>query len=280
MQSLLIDIGNTRLKWGLTNDAGLIAQRGAFPTTDLSGTAPTDWLLDGAAAERAIYVSVADDKTNRALETALDRQFAGRWTRFVSQAEVGGLRNAYARPSQVGADRLAAALGAWARIGDDCLVVNCGTATTIDLVRRATLHHEDTHRSQNFGEVAALAGGVFCGGLILPGLALMKSSLRQGTAGLPQAQGRLIEAPGAPDNTDDAIESGCLLAQLGAIAEMRHRLAAEAPLVLAGGAAPALRDALHRRHLHLVEAPEIVLEGLAVAILHGFARPGHPAPRR
>jgi type III pantothenate kinase len=104
-----------------------------------------------------------------------------------------------------------AALGAQA-----ALVVMCGTATTIDLLT---------------------ATGHFTGGVILPGLALMVTVLHERTAALPRASGHVVAHP---DCTADAIASGCLHAQAGAIERLWHlHRSAHEPLtcLLAGGAA-------------------------------------------
>ena len=229
------------------------------------------------AVDRAIYVSVAGDAVNHHLAQTLSKLVGDAWQRFVSVPAVCGLRNDYANPGQLGADRLAAALGAWQRGQSDCLVVNCGTATTIDVVRRGDdmltrlpLSPSQAARpdlQKKLGNATLEAQAHFVGGVILPGLSLMKSSLFRNTARLPDAAGKVVPIP---DNTDDAIETGCLLAQLGAIEAMRRNLPAKAPLVLSGGAAKNLQPYLLDCGFTVVDAPELVLEGLAVAILHRF----------
>ena len=262
MAALLVDVGNTRLKWGLADAAGVIIDRGALPTPEVATLAHV--LHDRRVqADRALFVSVAGEEINQPVAEALAALSGGRLARFVSTPRAGALRNDYENPAQLGADRLAAALGAWRRVGGDCLVVNCGTATTIDVVQQLA----DVAATGPVGDAAPPAAR-FAGGVILPGLSLMKSALFRNTARLPEASGRLVAIPG---NTDDAIESGCLLAQRGAIEAMWRQFAQPVPLVLAGGAAARLRPALADRGMPLIEAPELVLEGLAVAILHRFS---------
>ena len=113
-----------------------------------------------------------------------------------------------------------------------------GTATTIDTLD---------------------AGGRFRGGLILPGLDLMRRALARDTAALPLASG---EHEAYPRNTDDAIISGCLEAQLGAIerAFMRIAGAPDSLCLLSGGAAQMLAPQLNIPH-RLID--NLVLEGLA-----------------
>jgi type III pantothenate kinase len=285
MSDLLVDAGNTRIKWGLSDASGRIVGRGALPTT--AAAALENVLREsGAAVERAIFVSVASDEVNQALAKTLSGLTGTRWSRFVSTPRVADLRNDYADAAQLGADRLAAALGAWRRVRQDCLVVNCGTATTIDVVEGlGTLAangavsstqgeslrspHRDSLRSQNkSADASADPLARFAGGVILPGLSLMKSALRRNTARLPEAAGRVVAVP---DNTDDAIETGCLLAQVGAVEAMWRQFSEPVPVLLAGGAADHLRNALQARGIVVIDAPELVLEGLAVAILHRFS---------
>jgi type III pantothenate kinase len=138
----------------------------------------------------------------------------------------------------LGADRWAALIGARALHHGDCLVVLCGTATTIDLLT---------------------ADGHFQGGLILPGLAMMRDALASGTADLPAAPGRFAELP---RNTFDAIASGAVQATVGAIERMFRQLdAARDPLCLiSGGAAGAVPPRLTFAHRAV---DSLVLEGLA-----------------
>jgi type III pantothenate kinase len=111
-----------------------------------------------------------------------------------------------------------------------------GTATTID---------------------ALDASGLFRGGLILPGLTLMRAALARNTAGLPHATGRYRSQP---TNTDDAIVSGAVDATLGAIERLHATLGEDALCLLSGGAAAELAP-----HMgvpcRLID--NLVLEGLA-----------------
>jgi type III pantothenate kinase len=114
-------------------------------------------------------------------------------------------------------------------------VVTAGTATTVDVLR---------------------GDGRFVGGVILPGLELMKCSLARNTAALPLARGRFSAEP---RNTADAIETGCVLAQAGAIERAFATMEHGAACVLAGGAARRIA-----RHLSIPVrlVDNLVLEGL------------------
>jgi type III pantothenate kinase len=169
------------------------------------------------------------------------------WLR--SEPSSGGpvlLVNGYRDPGQLGADRWHAMLAARAaHPGRALVIVNAGTATTVDCVD---------------------AGGRFVGGVIAPGVALMFESLARQTAQLPRARGAFVARP---DNTDDAITTGVLDSQLGLIERRVRRLAAEAGpvlLLLDGGHAAALRPhlAFDPALATLREEPNLVLRGVLV----------------
>ena len=235
---LLVDAGNTRVKWALADERA----------------APGDWLAGGAAlhadldtlaahwatagVHRVLVSNVAGARLRERIAALLPAGAEVEW--FASTPLRAGLRNGYREPARLGCDRFAAAIGARALApGCDLIVATCGTATTVDAVR---------------------ADGLFIGGMILPGLALMAASLASNTAQLPQV------APGAlpalfGDNTQDAILSGVLSAQAGAIERAVAGLHAPACIV-SGGAAPFIAPALKVGH-RVVD--NIVLVGLHAA---------------
>lgn len=235
---LLMDAGNTRVKWALT-DAGCAPgewrSHGAVLHARLDEAA-AEWAASGAT--RALVSNVAGPQLAARIAGLLPAGIEVEW--FASTCERAGLRNGYREPGRLGCDRFAAAIGALALApGQDLIVATCGTATTVD---------------------AVTADGLFVGGMILPGLALMASSLATNTAQLPQV------APGAlpalfGDNTNDAILSGVLSAQAGAIerAVAGHRASA---CIVSGGAAPYIAPALKVAH-QVVD--NIVLVGLQAA---------------
>lgn len=236
---IAIDAGNTRIKWGLLAADGRggknwLAQ-GNVPTCDVAqlAEAAAHW----PAGERVVASNVAGEAVAEAIAATLAPRFGSLlWLR--PRAECCGVRNGYERPERLGADRWAALIGARAQGSSECLVVCAGTATTVDWLS---------------------AEGLFRGGLILPGVDLMRASLAHNTALLPLAEGELHAAP---RNTMDAIVSGCLYAQLGAIERMYAQLA-DAPgacCLLTGGAAPSLAPHL-QIPLRLVDS--LILDGLA-----------------
>ena len=212
---IAIDAGNTRIKWGI-HDGEAWLERGALPTGEVEKLAVL--VARWPEYARVVACNVAGEAVERAVEMALSPRFAPPlWLR--SSAEQCGVRNGYEEHWRLGADRWAALVAArgqqLAQKAGDFLVVCAGTATTVDWLD---------------------ASGLFRGGLILPGIDLMRASLARNTAQLPGAAGEFRDEP---RSTVDAIASGCLHAQIGAIERMYGRLPVESMPVclLTGGAA-------------------------------------------
>lgn len=239
---LCLDAGNSRLKCGLF-DGKRWRMQGA-----LDYDAFDDLVAElSAAPARIVACNVAGDAVRQRIE-ALAARLGCPLDWLTSSASACGVRNAYDNPAQLGADRWAALIGARSLHAGPAVVVMAGTATTVD----------------------ALDGeGRFRGGLILPGLALMRAALARNTAGLPHAAGHY---QAMPTNTDDAIVSGAIHATLGAIERMRATLGEDALCLLSGGAAGELVP-----HLELPQRQidNLVLEGLA-----RYSRTISAVPRR
>lgn len=242
---LLIDAGNTRVKWAVATDG-----------------APGDWIAQGAVAHagleqqalqwrsmplaRAVVSNVAGAGIAAGLSGALAAAglspSAIEW--FRSSSARAGVTNGYREPERLGCDRFASLLGARHRYpAEPLLVVTCGTATTIDFLD---------------------AAGHFGGGMILPGLATMAQSLAVNTAQLPSVD-TATRVTMFADSTSEAIASGCIHAQVGAIMQARHAVPG-ARCLLSGGAAPFIAP-------HL-PAPFERVEQLVLLGLHVAAGPG------
>jgi len=239
---LAIDCGNSRLKWGV-HDTGAWRSTGSVPLADIARLSGK-WRRIAPGA-RVVVANVAGPSVRRRLEALL----AGRAPAWVqAKRRECGVTNAYGRPAQLGADRWAALIGAWSILHGPCLVVAAGTATTADVLK---------------------GDGTFAGGAILPGLELMKRSLARDTAGLPFAKGRFSRQP---RSTADAIETGCLLAQAGAIERMFAAMEPGAVCTLTGGAASRIAQ-----HLSIPVRLEnnLVLEGLVRIVQETVKDPGY-----
>jgi type III pantothenate kinase len=231
---LCIDSGNTRVKLGLGDDYGWQFQA-ALPSQTLAQNLPQT-LAGWPMPLRAVGCNVAGTAVEAGIETVIaELAIPLVWLR--STTALAGVRNGYDNPEQLGADRWAALIGAHHLHAGASLVVSAGTATTIDAIN---------------------ADGVFLGGLILPGLSLMRSALASAAAQLPEAKGRHTELP---RNTDDAIASGAIEATTGAIERMFRHIAADsrATCLLTGGAAGELEP---RLRMPVQRVDDLVLKGL------------------
>lgn len=235
---LCLDAGNSRLKCGLF-DGKRWRMQGA-----LDYDAFDDLVAElSAAPARIVACNVAGDAVRQRIE-ALAARLGCPLDWLTSSASACGVRNAYDNPAQLGADRWAALIGARGLHRGPVLVVMAGTATTIDVLD---------------------ASGCFRGGFILPGFDLMRSALARNTAQLPLAEAEPSEFP---RSTDEAIVSGCLAAQAGAVDRMFRRIAAEphACCLLSGGGAQRLASVLD---LPLKRVDNLTLEGLRRAAFEG-----------
>lgn len=250
---LAVDVGNSRVKFGLFDlasaAAGLpelveslaVAPDGPMPWKQIAG-----WLGGSVAGgPRGI---VAD--SNPTARDAVIDGWPDEWTapRVLTDAGCLALEVRLARPQQAGIDRLLNAVAVKRLVdgGRPAIIIDSGTATTVDLVD---------------------ADGAFLGGAILPGFGLLARSLRRYTALLPLIT--LEELGTGPpevvgEDTAAAIRSGLFFGQLGAVRELVRRMSdgldgAPAELFLTGGGGPLLATALSEARL----VPHLGLRGLA-----------------
>jgi type III pantothenate kinase len=238
MAVLAIDVGNSRIKWGLRDGSRWI-DMGSVDHTQLAALASA-WTRLPAAAGEAIGSNVSDPGIALSIASMLGAQrIPIRW--IESRSVQCGVRNRYADPSQLGTDRWAALIGARSIYAGACVVVGAGTAVTVD---------------------ALTATGDFLGGLIIPGLSLMADALARDTARLPRDTGAYTEFP---RTTADAIATGAIDAVAGAVERLERRLRAReggrVGLVATGGAIAALKPHLAPDALVV---DNLVLEGLLV----------------
>ncbi len=228
---LCIDSGNSRIKWGLHGDGGW-RETAAVDHAESARMADLPQRLP--MPDCVMLANVAGIAVRATIIEAL-----APWQPVLheveSTASAGGVTNLYENPARLGVDRWCALIGARALTAAPSVVVMAGTATTVD----------------------SLAGdGRFLGGLILPGLDLMRRSLARDTAALPLAAGKYAVHP---RSTDNAITSGCIEAQVGAIERACARLGDDAHCLLSGGAAGVIGEHLGVAHTLVAN---LVLEGL------------------
>ncbi|MES2547584.1 MAG: type III pantothenate kinase [Pseudomonadota bacterium] len=243
---LVIDSGNTRTKWALVDSTGVMHATAACLNADLVTSALKQ------VAQKANKVLVAN-VAGEALAQQITQLLAPLEAHFVvAKQECCDVINGYKHAEKLGADRWAGLIAAWHINHQPTLVINAGTAITVDCL---ALDENGT--------------GLFLGGTITPGLRLMQAALTHNTAQLKVNEGSHMAFP---LNTENAIQSGCLNAAIGAISVMLKQLEKhngfQAKLLISGGDASAIAGALmaylevDEKRVMIVE--NLVLQGLAI----------------
>jgi type III pantothenate kinase len=226
---LLVDAGNTRIKWALVEQDEWL-HNGVLPVEQASDL-PKQFVGEFGISQ--IWVSnVAGEEVAQHIRNINANQI-----NFIVAREMQcGVRNGYSNAGQLGSDRWAALIAAWHLVRAKCMVVNCGTAITID----------------------TLSGqGKFLGGLIVPGVELRQRSQVGATNQLRLEQGKNAAYP---LNSADAMFSGAIQACCGAIERQYLQLGDDsAPVLLSGGASGYLEKILN---LPLNIVDNLVLQGL------------------
>lgn len=239
---LTIDIGNTHIKWAVWGDDCIIDTGMCAYSKQQAENAFACW-GDLQPDEHVIVACVAGN----AVENALTGWMQGNWSVapifLRATAKQCGVTNAYLDPSQYGVDRWAALLAAHTKYHEPVCIIDAGTAITVDLMDAEGLHR---------------------GGLIMPGLQMMRDALLEGTAGIDQAQGSITAFA---NNTADAVSSGTLHMLRAAIIDIcssaEQSLGSHMKIIMTGGMSQqilSLSGLPQMKH-----EPELVLQGLRVA---------------
>ncbi len=237
---LLLDIGNTRIKWMRLKD-GATGRMDARVHADEQMKSAITAAFDGPAPERVVACNVAGPLVGKALSEYCHEKF-GLNPEFLISSDVRcGVTNGYTDPVRLGADRWAAVIGAFRQFGGPACVIDAGTAITVDAVK---------------------ADGTHLGGLIAPGPQTMRRALADATAGLHDlGEGQLALLC---KDTRSAIWSGGWHTAAGFLERMHNmvgrELGPETKFILTGGDAKRLDSLLPGR---FVLCPELVLLGLA-----------------
>ncbi|MFC4252737.1 type III pantothenate kinase [Sinimarinibacterium flocculans] len=232
---LLLDIGNSRLKWAWQADAGLgdcgVIVHAGEPAVALPSLAPVQ------PAE--VWISHVTGPANEAPLAAAVRERFGRAPHFARSAEQWrGLRNGYAEPARLGVDRWLVMVAAWSEHRVATCIVDAGTALTVD----------------GFDEAGRHLGGIIAAGLLTQQRAVLGQ-----TRFATREQGTTYHA-GLGLDTEACVSQGAMLACLGAIDRALSATAAVRRIVT-GGDASVLLPHLHGDWEH---RPDLVLEGLRV----------------
>ena len=236
---LLIDLGNTRLKWANADPGwhvGAAALHGRV-TAEL-----LDEIWQALPVPNVVaMVSVADQPTSDAVARWIHERWRVEVRRARPRSEQLGVTNCYREPDTLGADRWVALIGARGMLANSSVcVVDCGTAVTVD---------------------ALTARGEFAGGVILPGLRLSRRSLTSGTAHIRANEGDELSC--LARTTGDAVAAGTLYGLAGAIErvceEFERDLGESMKLVITGGDGDRIGAHLRRPARRI---PDLVLRGL------------------
>ena len=249
---LLVDAGNTRIKWAYAGPRGGPAvesdyagsayygkprERAASLETMLAST----WSAHPTPA-RALVSNVGGDEVKRGLESWLQQQWQICPEFVCSQASGWGVVNAYEHPARLGVDRWVSLVAGYNLIEDACCIIDSGTAVTVDGI---------TGRGRHIG------------GVIMPGLSLMRRSLLEQTSEIRCADGS--GEPGLGVDTGGAVATGTAFALVAgverALAEVEGALGSPPATLVTGGDAGFIRASLSRdsRIEH-----DLVLKGLAI----------------
>jgi type III pantothenate kinase len=252
MIRLLVDNSNTRTKFALADAEGITGPRAWLPTASI-----TPGLLEETIGAwdfgAAVICSVVPEKA------AVLRAF------LAARGPVGildhrsdpGLRIDYPLPAQIGADRLANAIGVAARHGTPALVIDFGTAVTFDVVE---------------------PGPTYCGGVIAPGLGAMQDYLGLRTALLPRIE--LAEPRAAiGKSTIEAMQAGAVFGYRGLVREillrLRQEMSAPPVIVATGGDAELIAAGLPE--IAAVD-PDLTLEGIRLVAFPEVRQKYVPSP--
>ncbi|QQS54408.1 MAG: type III pantothenate kinase [Candidatus Competibacteraceae bacterium] len=237
---LLADVGNSRIKW-VSCERGEFSRRGQASHNEESWVALAESQWRGLPRPaRVVIVSVAGPEAYAGL-TEWIRQRWGIEAEFVaSTAAACGIRNSYAEPERMGADRWVAMIAARVLTDRSCYVVDCGTAVTID---------------------ALAADGRHLGGVIIPGMRLMREALYRETRQIPPEAG---EARLFGQSTRDCVWGGAVYAVASAIDGITGRMMADhgsGLCLLTGGDAEIVLPYLQGEYRW---EPDLIFTGLRV----------------
>ena len=242
--TVLVDIGNTRIKWAAL-ESGKLMRRGSAVHRDSLEAAVAAFAAELPACARIIAANVAGERMAERLRALVATRPGTSLTFVATAAEQLGVRCAYAEPSRLGVDRWVAVLAAYHAARGAACAIDAGTAVTFDAVD---------------------AKGTHLGGLIWPSARLLAAALDRNTSDI----GRTAAAPAVARglellgrNTDAAVGHAAWLALSAAldraVATVERALGARPAVYLTGGDAQALRGWLETR---VEMRADLVLEGL------------------
>jgi type III pantothenate kinase len=246
--NLLIDIGNTSVKWALeySNDPLTMFQQ-RYPR-DCDEAFFTELWENLEKPDKVFVTCVANAEVWDALESSIDSLWNLKAERVIAAASGDGVTNAYSSPADLGSDRWCALIGAYHATNSDIVVVDCGSALTIDVVKKSGEH---------------------LGGYILPGISMMKQSLGINTAQVAvDTAVTHTESLLPAKSTSGCVNVAAILASVSLIEAVFKQQADKSTGVqclLTGGDADLIAGYLT---VEYVKLPDLVLRGMAYMAEH------------
>ena len=239
---LLIDIGNTRLKWAVDSARGFEPGEGLLSSA-ISPDEIVNQVWNRLQPAHVLISCVGKQELQQQISACIATKWGLEAELLVSPAKGNGITNAYSQPEKLGSDRWAAMVAAVDQVNEAVCVVDCGTAVTLDVVTADGLHQ---------------------GGLITPGLGLSRQCLQVATQmnfAMPESQlGRAYLG----QSTEQCLQQGTLSAICGMINRTYQQTTQNygaVSLILTGGDAELLQACLEYESLLV---PDLVLKGLSV----------------
>ncbi len=237
---LLVDLGNSRIKWAQSALGTWYADASLLQGKPITALLDTVW-ANMTVPEKVVVSSVASAEKLRSLE----RWVTENWARHAHVVKPGkellGVKNHYRDPSSLGTDRWVGLVAARQLTSGPVCVVDCGTAVTMDALSQE---------------------GDFLGGVIFPGLRVLRESLVSATDGIRETAGSDADCFGR--STADSVAAGSVFGLAGAIErvlhEYRNHLGAGMQVLMSGADAPAV---LPKLGFAVKEVHDLVLKGLA-----------------
>lgn len=238
--NLLVDIGNSRLKWGIESDQEITQNKALFhQSINFSQHLAKDW--QALVSPKILAIASVSSNAVRLKVTRLAQQLWKDIKIIIAKSAFKefGVQNSYLQPEKLGVDRWLALIAGYNHYQQALWVVDCGTAITIDFINAQGQHQ---------------------GGLISPGLQLMKTALSTHTATLNFSKEKRYNL-GLANQTNQAIFNGTLYATTGLIEQAINQKSLKPIIILTGGDAQIIAKNLS---FPVIIEPNLVLKGLAL----------------
>ncbi len=243
---LVIDVGNTRLKWAWLSSTGLSDQQAVVHRDAKPGIWTTTLFESGQKPSRVLVSNVAGPAVAKTLSRLTKKVFRIEIEFVTAARKFDGLTSGYLDPTLLGADRWLGLIGAWTKAHTALCVVDAGTAVKVDAVD---------------------SNGQHLGGLIAPGIHMMREALMSNTGDIAKAAFHSTPSLAGvlANNTIAAVSRGAVFALSGMAdraCDVIERSTGMTPKLLITGGDASLIAGTMRTHGEIV--PDLVLQGLAV----------------